>query len=172
MKYFAIGVQGRNLDIPEITNCNEAVKFEHRKPGNTYLLPYWNLLKVASSPETLFVDYLSYPVPLFSEALWEVVNIYEPELNHKKFVLYNMEQGHSALYYHPLIPVITEQPHRLSRTIISEQAGGSSLFMAGDMTKNKVCMRLDLIESIFRRDLIGIEAEELDLDGKQGEKKK
>lgn len=170
MKYFAIGVQRGNLDVPEIIDCNEIIRLYHRKPGNSYLLPDWNILKVSSNPNTLFVDYLSYPVPLFSESLQEIVTIYEPGLSYRKFVLYNIQQNHSALYFHPLLPVITVQRNLLNRSMILKEASGISLFMAGERMEYKIYMRLDLMESIFRREIVGITVEELELDGKPEEK--
>lgn len=140
MKYFLISSNPSYPAPPKIINWFRAL------PHN---LPKWILLEMEEKKDIIFMDVLSFPYFLVSEMIKEVIEIYDSTIEWKRVVLFERKYQQNQLYY---LPILQE----IERAKVEDQV----IFKIGGETNQPIAIRLDLAESILRRDPWGISLSE------------
>lgn len=167
MRYYSMKLERNFSYAPSLTNC--FLKFDARNISKEkgYLLPKRELLGIRANKETIFTDIVTAPFLLVSEAVKEILEAYEPTLKYKEMVLLDTDTPKYALYYLPILDIIDclsrEQTKFnamgvtiLEMAIDKDKVPDKSIFKLVNGTANYILVRLDLAESLLRRDLLGI----------------
>lgn len=115
--------------------------------------------------ETEYADYIQSPIPLIAEGFYKILSKYAPNAFFHRVVLVEKESGVQKHYYCMIPPelVCAEKTKSTYDTtgqvkdfvLDSSKVGMHRIFMAGDYQR-KVIVRLDVAESILRREPNGI----------------
>lgn len=167
MRYYSMKLERSFSYAPSLNNC--FLKFDARNISKEkgYLLPKRELLGIRASRETVFTDIVTAPFLLVSEAVKEILEAYEPTIKYKEMVLLDTETPKYALYYLPVLDVVDclsreKTKFNLMGVTILEMAldrdkiPDKSIFKLVNDLESYILVRLDLAESLLRRDLLGI----------------
>ena len=132
-------------------------------------------LYVKADQNNQYPDYLEKPVGLVSEKLRGVMSKYQPDIRFKTVVLIEKERRRQELYYLIIPPIIKglwlSEPkpgHELALDV--EQAGEAGIFWDDSFAK-RLIVRLDVAESILRRNSYGVTFEKVSTGTKGGQPK-
>ncbi len=94
-----------------------------------------------------YPDYIERPIPLIAEKLHKILKKYQQDTAFYQVVLIEKDTGKQKVYYMMLPPIIacTDKPKTVYNRIFRVQE-----------LKNQIVVRLDVAESILRRDANGI----------------
>lgn len=167
MRYYIMKLEDDFSYAPSLTNC--FLKFDARNISKEkgYLLPKRELLGIWASSQTVFTDIVTAPFLLVSEAVKEIMEAYEPTIKYKEMVLLDRDTPKYALYYLPVLDIVDclsrekTKFNMMGVTILEmaldrEKIPDKSIFKLVNGTANYILVRLDLAESLLRRDLLGI----------------
>ena len=120
-----------------------------------------------------YPDYIDYPVMLVSEKIKNIMEKYQGDAYFKTVVLIEKENNRQLIYYHirpPLIDCIAKEPgcgkETKEITLDRVKVGNARIFSAKEKT-NDLFVRLDVAESILRREPDGICFEKVEVINKQ-----
>lgn len=167
MNYYILKLEDHIHFTPNVINWYNKFDVRHICREKAQLLPKRTLLDIRSNFEVLFTDIVSFPYLLLSEAAKEVIDVYEPSMQYKDIVLLDREKPKYALYYLPVLETVdclsqerttfnTMGAAILQMVLERNKIGNQSIFKLEYGTESYVIARLDLCESLLRRDLIGI----------------
>jgi len=125
-----------------------------------------------STDQTVFTDIILQPRFLVSKKVIETIKLYDPRLRFERVVLFDSENNTRA-YYIPILEelnvlTLNSRVGRDRRTleyieIDGEKAKGRSIFQIESKCKVYILVRLDLMESLLRREVIGIDLKAVDV---------
>lgn len=177
MKYFLIETDYHN-PFPEIINWYKRIPPRQLKAENFNQIEDFTLLDIKADEHTVFPDILTNPYFLLSADAREIVNSYEPAMQMKGVRLYQSQNGINQEYYLPLLPVLSclsedsEFLHKsidVKRAVIWEdKTNGRTLFQIGGIEKRRVVIRMDLLESLLRREAFGFFLKEVEVISAEG----
>lgn len=140
---------------------------------DAYKIREGTLLEVKVNKDTIYPDVMTDPYFLLSADAAKVVSAYEPDMTMISLQLFSRENRISKHYYLPLLPLIdclsvhsefTTYRFDIKRAVINEaKTAGRALFRLGGIEKRRVVIRLDLLESLLRRDALSIRVAELEV---------
>lgn len=178
MKYFIIETEDINNSLPQIINWFSQVNVQHICPEHAGKIPEHFILDMKISKNDLFPDIFSSYGFLLSKMVYEVIDMYEPHLNYKKVALIDSKVEVSDLYYLPILPICScllpesewdrGRNKVLHGVIDPEQIGNHAIFRLADVNDVQIAVRLDMVESLLRRDIKGIRLSELKVKGVDG----
>lgn len=164
MKYFLIHAEEEANPIPVITNWHNKININYIKKGMAYNIPKWTILEIKNNSETIFTDILSYPFFIVSEMVKEVIEFYDSTMEWKRLILFDKLNQVNQLYYLPILEEINlfEKENKEHLMLSMEQEKNLPVFKVNKRKNSGIVVRLDLIESILRRNPIGISLTEAD----------
>lgn len=118
-------------------------------------------------------DFIQSPVYMVSDMVKKVMDMYEDDLIFKKVSLINKEKGTEILYYQVLMDEIEalsdsveRYPDQTEKKIIlaSDKIGDHKVFMLADSRMKDPIINLDVIESLLKRNLVGIRFQEIEVE--------
>jgi hypothetical protein len=121
--------------------------------------------QIREQDTTEYVDFIEKPVPLLSDRGKQIIEKYVPKLYVKSVVLKDMKQLRQELYWlivPPRIDCLSEQSEfykdgTLKRLVIDEsKAAPYKIFKVEGIMEEYILIRLDVAESLLRRDFTGI----------------
>ncbi|ASR46420.1 hypothetical protein B4V02_06870 [Paenibacillus kribbensis] len=169
MDYFLLRQDVRYTNVPVLQKVMQTID-----PWKLYDLRPEDIVKplmfhVKANAESIFSDYIEGPIPLISDALKRLVQAYMPELPLKLTILTQIEQKIQKNYYIPfierLIAVHPESEWNLDQSVLrklvlqADAIRGHKIFRIQESTTPLIIVRLDVAESILRRDYTGIALE-------------
>lgn len=104
------------------------------------------LLHVDKHMQMVFTDVVTSPYFMVSALVRDVIKMYVPNVFFARIVLFDQENRRSKAYYIPDIPIAEEEVKGEAMMRVRSKDAGKQL----------VVMRMDLVESIFRRGAVGI----------------
>lgn len=172
MKYFLIRTEDGN-QTPRLKDWFGAINLE-----KINLMPEWTIFEIYEESFLLFPDILSSPYFLVSEKVKEIISLYSDQTMFKKVILLDKKNKKSKLYYLPIL----ERIHCLAKqssldkvkskifhgVIEIKKTKNLPILQVDDVSTTYVAARLDLVESILRREPKGIKLEELIINGSGG----
>ncbi len=172
MRYFFIKQDAKLVHGPQIVNWYQKINVEDIQPGTYYKIPNRVVLPVRGDKDTIFPEVLFHPFFMISKKIKDVLKLYEPALKYKEIVLLDGQNNKAEVYFLPFLEeidcIVKEktvygQFHAsIEKGAISKAAvGENSIFFIRHNNDKYIIVRLDLLESMLRRDAI-LRIEELE----------
>lgn len=174
MDYFWIRQDKRYLHTPVITNLQDIVR--RRKDvtiENEKEIAEVNVAFAEPQREMDFVDILDTQLFLVSERVKEVLKMYEPSILFKTVCILDNSLGKYGNYYLPVFPkidclseesVITLDKSQVKRLVLDyERVECQSMFQVAGLQTDVTVIRLDVIESLLRREIKDFQFEKIEM---------
>lgn len=153
MKYYMIETNKSN-PLPDIRSIYSEINVKYFSPQYEYKLQDYYVFEMKTTEETLIPDIFTEPFLMVKREIYRVVMMYVPEVKVKYISFVDYEKGVYETYVAPVLEVIEQK--MLRQIDISEKV----LFCVSDIFNKYTVMRLDLMESILRRDILGLKIQE------------
>lgn len=174
MKYFLIQKDERYLSAPVVKHIpTEIIPTIQLRDKAYHLFPEIMTVPIYEGSDVDFIDMLSAPFLLVSELCFGVIKMYNPYTRSKKMVLMNKDTN--KVYHLPLIPRIScltensklniDKSHIEYAELDYEKVKQHGIFYIGDSSSNYIVIRLDMLESMFKRGAKGFGIKEIDVRG-------
>ena len=171
MRYFKIYVDEKNIQ-PRFFNWHSLIRPGIWEQGQVYEnLSERNYIKVELAEEIQFMDIISNPCFMVSKEFSNLIRLYSPEVHFKRIVLFDEKNSRTASYYIPGLPGVDclDEGSELSRDrsmikkgiLRGDRIKGESIFRLVGTKGNHIIASLDFVESAYRREVSGMEIEEL-----------
>lgn len=169
MNYFLISKDEIYEKAPNIINWYEDERLINER--NLNLLENRKILKIRNEEKIVWTDIISNPNFFVSEKVKGVINKYDNKIKFKQVILLDVLGAEAEVYYLPLLKFInclseeseivgnTIKRCVIKRDIIKDE----KIFRIGDVNKRYIVVRLDLAESILRRETRGIKLEKIEV---------
>lgn len=158
MDYFRMITDKRLCRLPQIQLPKELSPIGMTKPSIVYVEKNHGL-------STEYADYLEKPVPLIAEKFQRILQKYQQDILFQRVTLIEKETGQQKPYYFMMPPKIACADREESRydavgnvqdfVLDVKKAGNRKIFQAEDYGR-QLLVRLDVAESILRREADGI----------------
>lgn len=164
MKYYIITVDP-NYVPPSPTGWYGHLDRRTVSTGKIRNISRFSLFPVERHMQMVFTDVITFPCFMVSGMVRDVIKKYDSFIRFSRVIFYDRERMQSMAYYIPLL----EQSDRLQKEKAGEPIAEQSeiknrvMMELTDHIKFYVIMRLDLLESILRRDAVGIGAREIQI---------
>ncbi len=156
MEYFWIQQDNRYLHIPMIQGFYQNMRRQDFMMDRAYKIPDRNVAFCDTEQEWDCIDIVDRQVFLVSEMVRQVFSMYEKRISYKFFCCLNNRTGAYINYYAPIIPQLDCLAEKRSIRLKKEKIGDSSIFRVKNAEKEMVVVRLDVAESLLRRNVKGI----------------
>lgn len=166
-EYFLISQDKRYRNTPVIGQFFERYYPNLFCPKECSKIPDRNVVYAQSEKKTDFIDILSGPICLVSEAMKRVLEAYDDTICFKMFFVLNTLADQGELYYAPILPeidCIQPEVKGVDKLMIDlVKAADTCIFRAyGDSFRNKLVINLEVAESLLRREFKGIHYQRLE----------
>lgn len=158
MDYFIMRTDKRLRRLPQIQLPKEFSTMEITKTVFAYVKKY-------NGMDTEYADYLESPVPLVAGKFQRILQKYQQDMVLQRVMLVEKETGKQKPYFFMKPPEIIcadeKEPEsdaggRIQKFVLNEERVGTrKIFLAGDYNR-QLMVRLDVAESILRRESSGI----------------
>ncbi len=124
------------------------------------------LFQIESHMQMVFTDIIMFPCFLVSELVMNVIKKYDQFINFERIIFYDKSKKKSMIYYLPFLNKIElkkSSTHvKENVPVISREELGEYIIMETIYDdKTYIVMRIDLVESMLRRGVIGIGLKEI-----------
>ena len=136
-------------------------------------IPRINKFSVSLSNNAVIVDILSHPYLMLSKEFADLVRLYDETIMFKYVMLYDKKNRRHVDYYMPKLEVIdclaegsefNRDGSVLRRAVLKKVAlRDRSLFQIGGIKSRYIVGSLELVESAFRREVLGLRIREVEL---------
>lgn len=174
LRFFLLKPDKRFQNIPEIINWyqNREARLLMREEYSQ--LSKRTLFGVRGDENTNYFDVLFHPFFLLSETVQKVISLYEPNLRYKEIIYLNQKMRYAKTYYLPIlqkIDCLTEKSQfkfdhsKVTKAVICEKkVGDTVVFQLSEVKEKQIIIRLDLAESLIRRNAKGFFLEEVECE--------
>lgn len=153
MKYYIVETDKRN-PLPEFKGIYSNVysrffgttKFKEDKEGFIY--------EMTTREETFIPDVITSPFCMVSKEIFRLIMLYIPDIEGEYISFVESGKRKSITYVVPILEEIREK--ELNETDISEKV----LFYVIGLSSRYLIVRMDLLESILRRKILGLKVKE------------
>lgn len=174
MKRFFIMRQDRNLtDSIKLRDFNICGARHIFHKSDAERLNHTTVLYQAEDTGETAADFIQSPVYMVSDMVRKVLDMYEDDLIFKKVALINKEKGTEIVYHQVLmdeIEALSESveryPDQTEKKIIlsPDKIKEHKVFMLADSRMKDPIVNLDVIESLLKRNPIGIIFQEIEVE--------
>lgn len=169
MRYFVTEVS-KNFMAPSPVDWFGVIDKKTLSLKKFYQMPKHLLFPVEKRMQVVFTDILTFPCFMVSGMVRDVINKYIPSTCFLRIVLYDKERKRSMAYYIPELEQIKYTETRNAKvldarhiSVQKEDIKGKIIFEISNGLSSHVVMRMDLVESILRREAIGIGLQSIDI---------
>ena len=175
MRYFFIEPDKNYSTIPTIKNWYNKVPIRQLEREGLKILPRRCLYRIEEADNLYYVDILFHPFPMVSSLVKSVIELYEPMLQWKQVILLHQKQGRVEIYY---IPLLEEKEYvyektkftlthnkLLKLTLEQKKLGDTAVFFLKKESYHFMILRLDVLESLLRRNAKGFLLQEAECIG-------
>lgn len=168
MDYFWIRQDNQCPYSPNMEGFYQTMQRKDFSVENAIKIPQRNIMYCNTQNKLMFIDVLDQQLFLISKEVKKVFHMYEKEISYKMFCILNNITGDYGVYYAPIIPAINCLENKTLRNedcikIEYDKIGSSSIFRVENQWKEMVVIRLDVAESLLRRQLKGIDLKRVTL---------
>jgi len=171
MKYFLLKSDPKYTDMPWVKTIPKEIDVRNIRIEEAHKLPMVTMVSIHESAYTDFIDVISSPFLLFSEKCMKVIKLYEPYILSKFIGLFDSKNHKKETYHLPILPRIdcvtkeckiklNKQEMQLIELDLS-QIGKHAIFQIDDVNFRYVVIRLDIVESMLKREARGLHLTEL-----------
>lgn len=178
MRYYWIKEDKNYTLAPQIKNWFGAFDIRKLKPGYYKEIPKRILFYIEANPNTIFIDILVFPFFLVSEKIRDCLSLFEPNLEFKEFILLDRSNRKAQEYFLPQFSerncLTKNSQFNLDHSKLNyieldpEQIKETSIFTLEGVKSRYVIARLDVIESMLRRNVKGLCIEEVNIQNAIG----
>lgn len=166
MDYFVMQQDERYADVPVLQHIRQKIDIRHMNRLQAHHIADTTIFQVKATSETEYPDLLSDQLFLVSEPLKKLIAMYEPDCMFKHIPLMDHFNGKQTLYFLPFFEEVEALSPRsefnADRSVIKklvlqgEKVVKKRIFRVRESEKPLIMVRLDVAESIMRRDLVGV----------------
>ncbi|NEW09790.1 hypothetical protein GK047_28120 [Paenibacillus sp. SYP-B3998] len=166
MDYFILKQDERYTNTPHLLNVKEHIDSRQLNLLNAHHIASTVVLQVEADAESRFLDILDGQLFLLSENMQKVVELYEPETLFKRISLIDLKQQRQVNYVLPIFREIDalslSSEWNTNRSVLkksilqADKIKGNKIFRIKESEKPLIVVRLDVAESMIRRNLAGI----------------
>ena len=176
MEYFLLKQDERYTYIPELKELYKKLNIKDINLLNQHKIDDIIIFYIKSEKNTEFLDVLNRQLFLISEKMKDILEKYKANIVFKMFPLIDYDNSKQEIYYLPIfeeIEALSEDAElNLNKTVVKklilnkEKIRDKKIFKIKESSKTLVIVRLEVAESILRRDLKGIILERVEIRGK------
>ena len=169
MKFFLLDADDR-IEQPHFLDWHEKMR---PKQQAAWDIPRLSNFAVSLSGDVDFMDIVSYPYFMISKEFSSLVRMYDETIKFKYAILFDKEHTRHLTYGMPRLEVVdclspeselNRDSSVLRRAVLRKDAvRGRTLFQVGGVKNRYVAASLDLVESAFRREVLGLRIRETEL---------
>lgn len=173
MDYFLLNQDKRYTKTPCIMDLFENINVRYLNLVDSERIDDITVLYVRSDKDTEYIDVLEKPLFMISEKLKKLLDRYNADIVFKMVPLIDFENNIQKNYYLPVIEEIealsSESEFGFNKFTVKkavldeEKIKGKKIFKIKESDKTLVVIRLDVAESILRRDFKGISIKRLEV---------
>ena len=174
MDYFLLKQDERYTNTPMLMDVFKNIDVRNINLLNAHKIEEMIIFNVKCDEETKFLDMLDRNLFLISEDMKKIMEKYNPQIIFKSIPLIDLEHERQENYYLPIIEELDclseNSEFNLNRTIVKkiildkEKIKGKKIFKIKESSKTLIVIRLDVAESLLRRNFKGICLERLELE--------
>lgn len=157
MKYFWVTVD-KNFVPPVPIGWFGKIDKKILGENKFYEMPKHMLFEVEKHIQMAFTDIITFPCFMVSRTVKDMFLRYAPDIKFVRIILYDRERQHSKPYYLPFIKS-AGWVRKGSNGVLSVEKGllnNKAIIRMDGIDKTYIMLRMDLAESILRRQTIGI----------------
>ena len=135
-------------------------------------IPQLNSFSVSLSETADFMDIVSHPYFMLSKEFANLVRLYDETISFRYVILHDQKNKRHITYHMPhleLVDCLAKESELnrdnsvLRRTVLRKEAvWGRTLFQIGGVKNRYVAGSLELVESAFRREVLGLRIQEVE----------
>lgn len=175
MKFYILGTDASYTNYPKIKKWFGRIDYRDLNIYDAYKIPNRQLFMIHENENTVFTSIVENPFPLVSAEVKKVFDMYEPHIIYKEIVLLDQQYERTEVYYLPILEEIEclndKSEYNLDKSIIKkgiidyEKTEEKAVFRLKGFDHYYMVGRLDLVESILKRNVKGIGLKELEVCG-------
>jgi len=156
----------RYTEFPILQDVRQHIDIRHMNRLKSHHLADTTIFQVIATEEAEPLDLLTTQLYLVSEKMKQLIELYEPDCLFKLTPLIDRARGKQLLYYLPIFEEVEalspNTEFNLDGSVIrhlvlnEEKIRGKRIFRVKESETPLIIIRLDIAESILRRDLIGV----------------
>lgn len=147
MKYFKLTHNEKDY-MPKVINWYEKINPQYLCKEKYKKIPKNVLLDMKLADDYVYTDVIIHPFLMVSKEACQVISMYDKRIPFINAILLDIRNKGQVVYYIPIL----EQIKSLDR----EEVGTQVLFRVDDQMDRNIYIRLDLVESLLKRDACGI----------------
>lgn len=169
MKYFLLDADDK-MEQPHFLDWYNEIR---PKELAAWEIPRLNSFVVSLSSDVGFMDIVSYPYFMLTKEFYTLVQVYDNTIRFKYAVLYDRDNRRHLTYGMPYLEVVdcladgselNRDGSELWRAVLRKSAvQGRTLFQIGGVKNRYVVASMELVESAFRREVMGIRVRDVEL---------
>lgn len=173
MKFYLLGTDISYANYPKIQKWFGEIDPRNFNIQDAHKIPNRQIFMIHESENTVFTSIIDNPFPLISTEIRDVFDIYEPHIIYKEIVLLDQKYERAKVYYLPILEEIEclheKSEYNLDKSVIKkgvidyEKTKDKAIFRLMGFDHYYMVGRLDLVESILKRNVKGIGLKELEV---------
>lgn len=166
MDYFLLSQDKRYSNSPQIKELFKTINSRDINFLNADNIEDNNVLFIKSQENIEYLELLDTQIFLMSENMKKIIEKYDSSIIFKRICLIDYEQKKQKIYYLPIFmdfEVLNEKSEfNLNRTVVKKivldekKIKNKKIFKIKESDKTLIVIRLDVAESLLRRDFKGI----------------
>ncbi|WP_176718109.1 hypothetical protein [Paenibacillus kribbensis] len=132
-------------------------------------------LAVHTDSQTVYPDFLEYPLPLVSDSMKALLEKYMPGLEWKAAILTDFQQARQDVYWvlrPPVVDCLSVQTewypdHTLKHLVLRHGKIDSSIFRIAGLMEAHIFIDLAVAESLLRRPFTGVRVQKIEMATKE-----
>ncbi|MDE6951981.1 MAG: hypothetical protein K2P64_13860 [Lachnospiraceae bacterium] len=164
MKYFIISVDN-NYVAPSPLRWQGILDRKTLHEKKSFQIPEHLLFSVENHMQMMYTDIIVFPCFMVSEMVMNVIKKYNPFIKFVRILFYDQEEKRSMIYYLPFLNKMTGLNCKGNGELVLNRSEWKDRVI-GEVEDNKnklhIVVRMDLAESILRRNAIGVGLAEIE----------
>jgi hypothetical protein len=173
MNYFLLKQDEEYTNAPMLTDVFYRLDVRNINLLNAHKIDDILIFNVKCNENTEFLDILDRNLFLISEEMKKIIEIYDPGILFKTIPIIDLQHKKQGNYYMPIfeeIECLSERAElNLNKTVVKkiildkEKIKGKKIFKIKESSKTLVVVRLDVAESLLRREFKGMCLQRLEI---------
>lgn len=174
MDYFLLNQDERYTNTPRLIDVFKKVNIKNLNLPNAHKIEDITIFQVSADEGCEFLDILDSQLFLISEDMKKIIEKYDRNISFKTLVIIDSLRDRQENYSLPILEEIEclsdKAELNLNKTVVKkivldkEKIQGKKIFKIKESSKPLIVIRLDVAESLLRRDFRGIKLEKLQVE--------
>ena len=174
MNYFLLKQDERYTNTPRIIDLFKKMDVRNINLLNAHKIEDIMIFKVNTSDRSEFLDILDNQLFLISKPLKEIIEKYNSGILFKTLALIDQLHNKQENYYLPIVEELDALSDKaelnLNKTVVKklilnkEKINGKKIFKIRESSKPLIVVRLDVAESLLRRNFKGMKLERIEVE--------